>query len=555
MGISLVEQEPVAMPKTRTLNSVEEDFSSEKKKSVPQKTVCIITEFLEQGSLADILYGPTRLPAEIWTYELILACALQAARGMLYLHSHQPPICHRDLKSSNLVVDDHWVVKVTDFGMSRIVPEKVQEQDKGIGDDDRESLGRDSTGDFSRHEGGSIMVTSSSSSISSTSRKTVSSSNPRHSMSGAPEMTSNVGTTAWCAPEVFTASNRARYSVKVDVYSFGMVLWELWEKKRPFEELTSRFDIMDAIRGGKRPLISDNTPPAYKALIQRCWHTEPSRRPMFHYIVRYLKDELGRVKRQKALPSVATSRPSTSFFRPSFSALNNPHPPAPNAVQVIPPTALHSVVASENTVDAENPLHTEPDSHASEQENSAEGNERRFPEGRTPLVKAFDRSLSYLTESPALDSPILQKHLQGFNNTQLYGNHRNFASAVTDGTDRLPNNTSNFSHSSAFMPSRMAFANNWRDRYVMKFSGWNSSKPDTGLPPSLAPPPGSSPSLHSSALSAALVSNNSQNQMRTQDSGRVESESPIIEQPQSPGYGADFVPSVFKLDPDKSEVK
>jgi serine/threonine protein kinase len=61
-----------------------------------------------------------------------LTCALQAARGMLYLHSHQPPICHRDLKSSNLVVDDHWVVKVTDFGMSRIVPMKIQNIEKGI---------------------------------------------------------------------------------------------------------------------------------------------------------------------------------------------------------------------------------------------------------------------------------------------------------------------------------------------------------------------------------------------------------------------------------------
>lgn len=36
----------------------------------------------------------------------------QAARGMLYLHTHSPPVVHRDLKSSNLVVDEHWHVKV-----------------------------------------------------------------------------------------------------------------------------------------------------------------------------------------------------------------------------------------------------------------------------------------------------------------------------------------------------------------------------------------------------------------------------------------------------------
>lgn len=66
MGISLVDQEPVPLPKTRSVTQQALNDSmlanppkdSEKKK--PPKTVCIITEFLEQGSLADILYGPTR---------------------------------------------------------------------------------------------------------------------------------------------------------------------------------------------------------------------------------------------------------------------------------------------------------------------------------------------------------------------------------------------------------------------------------------------------------------------------------------------------------------
>ena len=126
------------------------------------------------------------------------------------------------------------------------------------------------------------------------------------------EMTSNLGTTAWCAPEVLTASSKARYSVKVDVYSFGMVLWELWERKRPFDDLLSRFDIMDAVRSGKRPAISASCPAAYRSLIQRCWQGDPSRRPMFQYIVRYLKDELARVKRKRGRESIGTSRVSAN---------------------------------------------------------------------------------------------------------------------------------------------------------------------------------------------------------------------------------------------------
>lgn len=50
-----------------------------------------------------------------------LSMALDAAKGMHYLHSSQPPIVHRDLKSANLLVDKHWRVKVADFNLSRFM--------------------------------------------------------------------------------------------------------------------------------------------------------------------------------------------------------------------------------------------------------------------------------------------------------------------------------------------------------------------------------------------------------------------------------------------------
>ena len=43
------------------------------------------------------------------------------SQGVLQLHSHKPPILHRDLKSPNMLVDRHWRVKVTDFNLSRMV--------------------------------------------------------------------------------------------------------------------------------------------------------------------------------------------------------------------------------------------------------------------------------------------------------------------------------------------------------------------------------------------------------------------------------------------------
>ena len=59
--------------------------------------------------------------------------AFDAAKGMQYLHSRQPPIIHRDLKSPNLLVDAHWHVKVSDFGLSRTLHEQEQPTTSSLG--------------------------------------------------------------------------------------------------------------------------------------------------------------------------------------------------------------------------------------------------------------------------------------------------------------------------------------------------------------------------------------------------------------------------------------
>ena len=305
MGVSILEQEAPQPPpgydddddvprnkrgaSTDSQGGKKRTFSVDNrgnKKSEPKiRSVCIITEYLEQGSLADILYGNNKVSDDVWTYELVLTCALQAARGMLYLHSYQPPICHRDLKSSNLVVDDHWVVKVTDFGMSRIVPTKIRNIETGIvheSESTEKDIGVDTHGIGEIVSDRKVGFDESANEYwERESFIEVDNSSTEHT-----EMTSNLGTTAWCAPELLAQGIKTKYSVKVDVYSFGVVLWELWERKKPYEEMTSRFDIIDAVRAGRRPPISPNCPPTYRSLIQRCWHELPARRPTFAYIVR-----------------------------------------------------------------------------------------------------------------------------------------------------------------------------------------------------------------------------------------------------------------------------
>ncbi|CAM9146986.1 unnamed protein product, partial [Hapterophycus canaliculatus] len=110
---------------------------------------------------------------------------------------------------------------------------------------------------------------------------------------GSPDLglTTNLGTVAWAAPEMLLGGEggRGEYTSKVDVYSFGVVLWELWERRRPFEELRSRFDIADTVAAGGRPPIGRGCPPPYADLIRRCWHQDPAKRPPFQDIVEDLE--------------------------------------------------------------------------------------------------------------------------------------------------------------------------------------------------------------------------------------------------------------------------
>ncbi|GJQ12506.1 hypothetical protein GpartN1_g4297.t1 [Galdieria partita] len=78
--------------------------------------VCIVTEFMERGTVRDLLLSKSRLE-----WNIRLNWALDTATGMAYLHSLEPCIIHRDLKTTNLLVDRGFNVKICDFGLSRFM--------------------------------------------------------------------------------------------------------------------------------------------------------------------------------------------------------------------------------------------------------------------------------------------------------------------------------------------------------------------------------------------------------------------------------------------------
>jgi len=151
----------------------------------------------------------------------ILKMALDVVRGMEYLHGSNPPIIHRDLKTGNLLCDKGWTVKVADFGLSRVVD-----------------------------------------------------SNKRR-------MTF-CGTIETCAPEILNKDRT--YTEKVDVYSFGIVLWEMHTRQPIYPDLNF-FELSEKIvYQDLRPDINLIPPKVHKnipILIKKCWQREPKNRPSF----------------------------------------------------------------------------------------------------------------------------------------------------------------------------------------------------------------------------------------------------------------------------------
>jgi serine/threonine protein kinase/ABC-type phosphate transport system substrate-binding protein len=195
---------------------------------------CIVMEYMALGSLHDLLSNelisdlPPALRARL---------AYQAAKGMHFLHSSG--VVHRDLKSMNLLLDTKWNLKVSDFGLTRLVS-----------DDD----GR----------------------------------------SGSRASTAVEGTVQWMAPEVLSGdiggagdSTPTSDMIPADVYAFGIILWELLTREQPYEGLSQPAVAVAVLRDGARPAMPEPgtvMPEAFadfERLVVDCWNVDPVMRPTF----------------------------------------------------------------------------------------------------------------------------------------------------------------------------------------------------------------------------------------------------------------------------------
>ncbi|KAK0043287.1 mitogen-activated protein kinase kinase kinase 11 [Biomphalaria pfeifferi] len=189
--------------------------------------LCLVMEYAAGGSLNRVL-GGRQIPPEI-----LVNWALQIANGMHYLHELAPlTLVHRDLKSSNILLKES--VDSGDLGQKNL---KITDF----------GLARE---------------------VEQTTR-----------MSAA-------GTYAWMAPEVIKLS---RFSKKSDVWSYGVVLWELLTGETPYKGIDA-LGVAYGVAVNKLTLPIPSTCPAmFSQLMADCWHQEPHERPTFYEILQRLQ--------------------------------------------------------------------------------------------------------------------------------------------------------------------------------------------------------------------------------------------------------------------------
>eukprot|EP01026_Neomeris_dumetosa_P042237 TRINITY_DN3511_c0_g1_i7.p1 TRINITY_DN3511_c0_g1~~TRINITY_DN3511_c0_g1_i7.p1 ORF type:complete len:273 (-),score=38.65 TRINITY_DN3511_c0_g1_i7:22-840(-) len=187
----------------------------------------LVLEYMDVGNLDKYLHNICSAHPINNRDKLIIM--KQIARALDHLH---PSVVHRDLKPQNILINTRGEVKLSDFGLSKI----RQLQDAG--------------------RASSLQV---------------------------------IGTAPYTSPEVFRSNGLNVDDEKVDIYSLGVIMWEIWTMQRPWEGENMVAISYKVVNEQKRPEMPSNVPPRLKTLIESCWEDDPQRRPSARDVQRMLE--------------------------------------------------------------------------------------------------------------------------------------------------------------------------------------------------------------------------------------------------------------------------